>query len=105
MYSVVRLYVFYRNFQRVSRKHYTPGCLTRLIKYLNGEPKQLVKTCIYLPADVGYSRAKDPYRKCMDIHAHLNSLNFRAHPIFEQWLHEFFFFFTARKLNSYVQNS
>ena len=34
------------------------GKLTRLIKYTKGEPKEMVKNCIQLPADVGFNCAK-----------------------------------------------
>lgn len=46
------------------------GCLTRLLKYLVGEPKELISSCIYLPSSTCYQEAKnllykqygDPYR-------------------------------------------
>ena len=34
------------------------GCLTRLLKYLRGEPKDLVSSCIYMASEVCYSEAK-----------------------------------------------
>lgn len=34
------------------------GCLTRLIQFLEGEAKELVKGYVYLPAEEGYLRAK-----------------------------------------------
>ena len=44
--------------ETVERKIKDPrGRLTRLLQYLRGEPKELVKGCIHLPADEGFDQA------------------------------------------------
>ena len=57
--------------EAVERKIRDPkGCLTRLLRYLKGEPHELVQGCIYMPSDQGFKYAKellkkrygDPYR-------------------------------------------
>ena len=39
------------------------GRLTRLIKYTVGEPKELIKNCIQLPHDKGYTYARSLLEK------------------------------------------
>ena len=39
------------------------SCLTRLLKYLDGEAKELVKGCIHLPPDESFTRAKELLRR------------------------------------------
>ena len=57
--------------EAVERKIRDPkGCLTRLLRYLKGEPHELVQGCIHMASDQGFKYAKelltkrygDPYR-------------------------------------------
>ena len=50
--------------EAVERKIKDPrGRLTRLLQYLRGEPKELVKGCIHMPADEGFDEAKKLLKK------------------------------------------
>ena len=59
------------------------GRLTRLIKFVSGEPKELIKNCIQQPAEIGYEQAMqllkdqygDPYKVYVSYRKEIQKLN------------------------------